>query len=107
MTCKLSNFQPPQPSLPNDPATAQTNQQGNSDGGAEQPSPSITSTTKQDWVRQTISASEQDARRQPWKKHFANTVESRIDDGQDLVVVKKIADDSSCPFQIQGSSLAA
>ena len=86
---------------------------------ARQSNHSLPGSAKQDWVQQTIKASSQDARRQPWKKHFASTVvESRIDDGPDLVVIKKPRnaagaqnddddDDDSCPFQIQGSSLAA
>ena len=88
----------------------QANLQGLQEGNAAQSNHSAAITaTRPSWVQHTISASEQDARRQPWKKHFAsNTVESRIDDSQDLVVVKKsVDDDPSCPFHIQGSSLAA
>lgn len=105
-------------------ATVQTGSQDGAGASEVQQSNnhSLTGSARQDWVQQTIKASSQDVRRQPWKKLFANTVESRIDDSPDLVVVKKPQtaaaataattdddddEDSSCPFQIQGSSLAA
>lgn len=63
-----------------------------------------------DWIQQTIAATEKDTRKQPWKIIFANSVDSRFDDGEDLVKLKSSSigvPDPSCPFQIQGSSLAA
>ena len=63
-----------------------------------------------DWVRETITAAKQDARRQPWKATFGDTVDCRMDDGEDLVTIEKcIGDvvDPRFPFNTQGSSLAA
>lgn len=63
-----------------------------------------------DWVQQTIAATKKDTRSQPWKKIFVNSVDSRFDDGEDLVRLETNGTgvpDPSCPFQIQGSSLAA
>lgn len=88
----------------------QTDQPCSKVGGAERPDCPSDVSTSLDWIQKTISASERDVRQQPWKKHFANTVESRLDGDSDLVTIKKSVDesfDSSCPFQIQGSSLAA
>ena len=63
-----------------------------------------------DWIQDIIAASNKDTRKQPWKSTFVTPVDSRFDDGQDLVTVKKTTGGSSdplCPFKTQGSSLAA
>lgn len=71
---------------------------------------SIAGAATNDWIQETITAIANDTRRQPWKKTFADSVDSGFDDGEDLVRLMKSSggvSDPSCPFQIQGSSLAA
>ena len=62
-----------------------------------------------DWIQEIIATSEKDTRKQPWKSTFNTPVDFGFDDGRDLVTVKKRAgtSDPSCPFNTQGSSLAA
>ncbi|MCJ1405771.1 hypothetical protein MMC11_009001 [Xylographa trunciseda] len=63
-----------------------------------------------DWVRETMAASRKDERTQPWKATFGQTVDCRMDDGEDLVTVEKSVGgghDPSFPFKTQGSSLCA
>ncbi|MCJ1393441.1 hypothetical protein MMC18_006316 [Xylographa bjoerkii] len=63
-----------------------------------------------DWVYETIAASRKDERKQPWKDTFGDTVDCRMDDGEDLVTVEKSVGgvpDPSFPFKTQGSSLCA
>jgi hypothetical protein len=62
------------------------------------------------WVAETIRATEQDTRTQPWRLAFGDQVNCRFDDGKDLLKVEKSVGgtiDPSCPFRTQGSSLAA
>lgn len=62
------------------------------------------------WVAETIRATEQDTRTQPWRLAFKDQANCRFDDGKDLVKVEKSVGgtfDPSCPFRTQGSSLAA
>ena len=63
-----------------------------------------------DWIQEVIAASSNDTRKQPWKSTFTIPVDSRFDNGQDIVTVKKSGGgtpDPLCPFNTQGSSLAA
>jgi len=63
-----------------------------------------------DWVHETIAASRKDERKQPWKTTFGDTVDCRMDDGEDLVTVEKSiggVPDPAFPFKTQGSSLCA
>lgn len=67
-------------------------------------------TDESDWVQEIVAASSRDTRKQPWKSTFTNPVDSRFDNGPDLVTVKKSTGSQpnpSCPFNTQGSSLAA
>lgn len=111
MACKFPNPQSNMPgALPNSPVTTQTNQLHNGTSNTERSDHSITDLVSQDWVQETVTAAEKDTRRQPWKKTFTNVVDSSFDDGEDLVKLEKInggVPDPSCPFRIQGSSLAA
>ena len=62
------------------------------------------------WVANTIRATEQDTRTQPWRLALGDQANCRFDDGKDLVKVEKSVGgtfDPSCPFRTQGSSLAA
>ena len=98
--------------LPKCPATTQTNHLHNQDctSSTERSDRSITDAASPNWVQETIITSAKDTRRQPWKRTFANAVDSRLDDGEDLVKLEKGiggVPDPSCPFRIQGSSLAA
>lgn len=96
--------------IANGPVMAEANHGSGKDCSTEPSHPSITGTACRDWVQETIAATEKDTRRQPWKKTFANPVDSGFDDSEDLVRLVKGnggVPDLSCPFQIQGSSLAA
>ncbi|KAL8941509.1 MAG: hypothetical protein Q9216_002191 [Gyalolechia sp. 2 TL-2023] len=67
-------------------------------------------TEESNWVQEIVAASSKDTRKQPWKSTFTNPVDSRFDGGQDLVTVKKSTGSQPnplCPFNTQGSSLAA
>lgn len=89
---------------------AQATQYSGKDCSPERSHHSTNGVASKDWVQQTIAATEKDTRKQPWKITFANSVDSRFDDGEDLVKLKTSSSgvpDPSCPFQIQGSSLAA
>ncbi len=69
-----------------------------------------TSLDEADWIQEIISASGKDTRKQPWKSTFVIPLNSRFDSGQDIVTVKKSGGgtpDPLCPFNTQGSSLAA
>jgi hypothetical protein len=62
------------------------------------------------WITDTLHAASRDTRVQPWKSTFGSEVDCRFDAGEDLVRVERNigADpDPSCPFNTQGSSLAA
>lgn len=62
------------------------------------------------WVSQTLKSQEEDSRRRPWKETFGESVDCRLDDGEDLVRIEKSVGgkfDPDCPFRTQGSSLAA
>ncbi|MCJ1266834.1 hypothetical protein MMC22_006719 [Lobaria immixta] len=63
---------------------AEANHGSGKDCSTEPSHPSITGTACIDWVQETIAATEKDTRRQPWKKTFANPVDSGFDDGEDL-----------------------
>ena len=71
---------------------------------------SSSDTRAQDWIQEIIDSSERDVRKQPWKQTFGDTVDCRFDDGKDLVIVEKNrggVPNPHCPFNTQGSSLAA
>ncbi|KAL8834255.1 MAG: hypothetical protein Q9170_003842 [Blastenia crenularia] len=84
-----------------------------SDPGTENPSISgrRVITDESNWIQEIIAASESDTRKQPWKATFnTQAVNSRFDEGQDLVTVKRsngAQPNPLCPFNTQGSSLAA
>lgn len=63
------------------------------------------------WIEETLNAAKNDNRRQPWKETFGESVDCSLNtDGEDLVRVEKSVgggSDPDCPFQTQGSSLAA
>ena len=70
----------------------------------------LSATHEIDWIQDIIATSGKDTRKQPWKSTLIAPVDSRFDDGQDLVTVRKSIGGSSdplCPFRTQGSSLAA
>ncbi|KAL9598500.1 MAG: hypothetical protein Q9219_004473 [cf. Caloplaca sp. 3 TL-2023] len=67
-------------------------------------------TDEVDWVQEIVAASDRDTRKQPWKSTFTAPVGARFDDCQDLVTIRKSTGaqtNPSCPFNTQGSSLAA
>ena len=62
------------------------------------------------WIEKTLLAAEQDQRKRPWKATFGDTVDQRFDSSEDLVRIDRSfggIDDPRCPFNTQGSSLAA
>ncbi|KAL9609700.1 MAG: hypothetical protein Q9167_005550 [Letrouitia subvulpina] len=63
-----------------------------------------------DWVQEIVAATSKDTRKQPWRATLPTPVDSRLDNGPDLVTIKKTSGaqpDPLCPFRTQGSSLAA
>ncbi|OCT51256.1 hypothetical protein CLCR_09305 [Cladophialophora carrionii] len=62
------------------------------------------------WVNKVLLAAEEDQRNQPWKATFGESIGLRFDSEEDLVRIDRSfggLDDPSCPFNTQGSSLAA
>lgn len=96
--------------MANDSVLSQASQFSGKDCSTERLHCATNGAVSKDWVQQTIAATEKDTRSQPWKKTFASSVDSRFDDGEDLMRLKTssgVVPDPSCPFQVQGSSLAA